>query len=402
MSNDAGLLQQEEHDRILREQVLRKRDFVDATPQDRPKAIVLAGQPGAGKGGLKGRAEIEFDGNVVSIDPDELRDAHPKVREFQNAHPYTWSGDTHPDASAWAQELRTAAVDGRKNIIIDTTLGGGKNAVDMIKELQSKGYDVEIRAVAAHRLESELGVNGRFAESLDEKGYGRYVPEEVRIKVYTALPNNLDLVQKETGIPIRLFNREGAELYNSRTDTRLPGVALEEAREARLKDPNITRGLRDGWKEQQTWHRELPKTLPHNPKVEPMTRENLLTERNTNKVVDAVERGTNEAVDIDQTTRVRPARLQTGGALGLTGLALEVYSFKQTLQHADTQRNTLDNPVAANETLLRHGAQAGGGAVGGALGFGAASALGLGSGGTLALVAAEGYFVSAVFDKTVT
>jgi hypothetical protein len=35
MANETGLLQQEEHDRILREQVLSKRDFVDATPQDR-------------------------------------------------------------------------------------------------------------------------------------------------------------------------------------------------------------------------------------------------------------------------------------------------------------------------------------------------------------------------------
>jgi hypothetical protein len=231
---------------------------------------VLAGQPGAGKGGLKARTEIELDGNIVSIDPDELRDAHPKLKEFQNAHPYTWSGDTHPDASQWAKELRTAAVDGKKNIIIDTTLGNGNSAVDTIKELQAKGYDVEIRAVAAHRLESELGVSGRFGESLDEKGYGRYVPEKLRGDVYTALPSNLDLVQKETGIPVRIFNREGAELYDSRTSTLQPGAALEEVREARLKDPNITRGLRDGWKEQQTWHGELPESLPHT-KLEPST-----------------------------------------------------------------------------------------------------------------------------------
>ncbi len=53
----------------------------------------------------------------------------------------------------------------------------------MIKELQSKGYDVEIRAVAAHRLESELGVDKRFADKLNIDGFGRYVPEVVRTNI---------------------------------------------------------------------------------------------------------------------------------------------------------------------------------------------------------------------------
>lgn len=114
MANESDQLPKESHDRILREEILTQRNFIDATPQDRPKAIILAGQPGAGKGTLGGRAEIELGNNVVTVDPDALRDYHPSVDGFRRETPYTWSGRTHADASQWADELREAD---RKSVV---------------------------------------------------------------------------------------------------------------------------------------------------------------------------------------------------------------------------------------------------------------------------------------------
>jgi predicted ABC-type ATPase len=325
MGGQESRLSDLEHARIFEEKVLAEADLASKTSLEHPKVIILAGQPGAGKGGLTQAARFELKNDVIVVDPDSLRDAHPRVGEFRSAHPYTWADDTHPDASAWAKELRAAAIDGRKNLILDTTLGDGDKAVALVNELKAKGYDVEIRAVAANRLESELGVDERFAKKIDLDGYGRYVPEGIRDQVYRDLPDNLNQVAKETGTPIRIFNREGAELYDSRTDTRLPGAALEEARDARLKDPGITRDLRDGWKEQQTWHRDLPENLPNNAKVDPATRENLLAERSTNHVAESVDRTAREAIEVDHVTRVHPTRVRAGAALGVAGLALEIY-----------------------------------------------------------------------------
>jgi len=59
-----------------------------------PRAIVLAGQPGAGKGGLVTAVEIELSDDVVKVDPDELRGAHPDARLLRQQHPYTWAGHT--------------------------------------------------------------------------------------------------------------------------------------------------------------------------------------------------------------------------------------------------------------------------------------------------------------------
>ena len=46
--------------------------------------------------------------------------------------------------------------------------------------------------MAAHRFESELGVDQRFGKGLEKAGYGRYVPEDLRDDVYKKLPATLD------------------------------------------------------------------------------------------------------------------------------------------------------------------------------------------------------------------
>jgi len=232
MASMDGQLPADVHQSALREKIIPESGLSHHTSQTTPRAILLAGQPGSGKSTLKDFGKAELGGNVVVVDPDELRDAYPGVERLYERHPYTWAGHTHEDASQWAKELRSAAVEGRRNLILDTTLGNGDSAIKLMKDLQAKGYDVEIRGVVAHRLESELGVEGRFTKSMDRTGFGRYVPEDVRKHVYEALPGNLDKVQAETGIQIRLYGREGAQVYDSHSDTRLPGAALEAEREA--------------------------------------------------------------------------------------------------------------------------------------------------------------------------
>lgn len=375
--------------RIFEERILPESGMMEATSHERPKAVVLAGQPGAGKGSLARATYAEFRGDVVSIDPDELREKHPFLDRFRSEHPYSWPQDTHPDARAWAVDLRAAAVDARKNIIIDTTLSNGNDAVALVKELQAKGYDIEIRAIAAHRIESELGVERRFSDRLDIEGHGRYVPETYRNGVHRDLPGNLNQVSAETGVPIRIFSREGIELYDSRTDARLPGTAMEEAREARLKDPNITRNLRDGWTEQQSWHRDLPESLRGNRNVDPATRENLLAQRREFRVEDSVDRLAREAVEVDHVTRVRPARLNAAGALGVAGLALEIYDGADSLRTAQRLRGE-GNATAAESELVHFGARSVGGWTGAGIGMAGGALLGVKTGPGLLVTGAIG------------
>ncbi|HHA2964088.1 TPA: zeta toxin family protein [Stenotrophomonas maltophilia] len=376
MSSADWSLAPQAHAQVFTEKVLPHSGLDSTTPQEHPKAIVLAGQPGAGKSGVAGAAIRELAGDAIPIDPDALREMHRDAPQLVQQHPYTWSGHTHSDASQWAKELRSLAVEGHRNLILDTTLGNGDAAVNLIKNLQAKGYEVEIRGVVAHRLESELGVDRRFTDKLDDEGFGRYVPEDVRKHVYDALPGNLDKVQAETGIQIRLYGREGAQVYDSHSDTRLPGAALEAEREARLKDPRITQSLRDGWRAQGRWHAELGDTLPLNDKVSPPTAAAVFDERATLKVVEGITPNIQEARVIDHTIRVRPNMVR-GAVIG-GAAATVVEAATEGTKIADLYAR--DNRTGAEAALLDLGARSVGGWTGAAVGAKVGTLLGIESG----------------------
>lgn len=369
-------LPEEMHARVFFKEVIPRSGMENTSSHESPKAIVLAGQPGAGKRSLSRDARNELHKDVVNIDPDELRDGHPDVESLRQKYPYTWAGHTHADASQWAKELRAAAVEGRKNIIVDTTLGNGNGAVELINELRGKGYEVEIRVVVAHRLESELGVDGRFGGSLSDEGYGRYVPEDVRNHVYDALPGNLDKVHSETGIPIRLYSREGVELYDSRTDTRMPGPVLDAERDARLSNPRLTHTLRDGWKERARWHDELPEAIQRHPQVTRPTAEALLAERGNLKVVESVARETAEVTRIDHAIRVHPNMVR-GAVVG--GIAATLYEAgAEGSRVADLYAR--GNATGAESALVDFGARSVGGWAGAVIGAKAGTLVGIESG----------------------
>lgn len=376
MASMDGQLPVDVHQRVLRETIIPESGLSHHTSQTTPKAILLAGQSGAGKGTLKDISRAELGGNVVVVDPDELRDAYPDVERLYERHPYTWAGHTHEDASHWAKELRAGAVEGRRNLILDTTLGNGDSAITLIKDLQANGYEVEIRGVVAHRLESELGVDARFSNSLDNYGFGRYVPEDVRKHVYDALPGNLDKVQAETGTQIRLYGREGAQVYDSHSDTRLPGAALETEREARLKDPRITQTLRDDWRAQGRWHAELTAALPLNDKISPPTAAAVLDERATLKVVEGITSNIQEARGIDHTIRVRPNMVR-GAVIG-GAAATVVEAATEGTRIADLYAR--DNRTGAEAALLDFGARSVGGWTGAVVGAKVGTLLGIESG----------------------
>ncbi len=388
-----------EHDRIFQEKILLTEDLLSKTSLDNPKAIILAGQPGAGKGNLVRAAKGELAGDVVVVDPDALREYHPRIKDFQQENPYAWSGRTHADASQWADELREATIASKKNLIFDTTLSNGPWSAEMINDLQAKGYDVEVRVVASPKLESELGVNERFTRDIDKKGFARYVPVDARDAIYDKIPSSLNTIHAQNDVPIRIFNREGVELYDSRINTTtLPGAALEQAREARLNNPKISERLRDGWKEQVAWHRDLSENLQENPKLDPVSRENLLIERSDKSLtggVDRLQRDAQNAIEVDHATRISPNRAYAGKALGVLGVATAAYDLGITAEKTSRLREH-GNEVGAQSELIHFGARNLGAWGGATLGASAGAIAGVESGPGLLVTGAIGGIVGTV------
>ncbi|WP_421569020.1 zeta toxin family protein [Stenotrophomonas sp. PD6] len=189
-------LSRQESDLILVEQIIPDYRLDDIIAYDRPKVIIVAGQPGACAAKLVRELFVELQGDAVLIDPEDLADYHPLVRRLRRDHPHAWTAHTATDALIWAIRLMYHTASLMKHVILDLSFTDGSLVSrDLVKAMKDRGYAVEVRAVAAHRLESEIALHVRFVDGMANEGYGRYISKAVHDSAYELLPERLNAIQ---------------------------------------------------------------------------------------------------------------------------------------------------------------------------------------------------------------
>lgn len=172
--------------------------FLNVVPAttERPQAIILAGQPGAGKTilRLQAKEELAHSGGSVIIDPDDLRRFHQTNSVLDYAamarDDYrTAASRVQPDASDMADKLRSDAMSGRYNLVIDGTLKDPQKAEKLCEELHAAGYQIEVRALAVSDKVSRRSVAERLEKDLaDPDATPRDVPAGVQDEAYQNMP----------------------------------------------------------------------------------------------------------------------------------------------------------------------------------------------------------------------
>ncbi len=400
MSEPTDRLSKEDLDRTFQEKVLPKSRIDELTSHEKPRAIVLAGQPGAGKGALVRAARDEFGGDILVVDPDEQRERIPGVRRLQEADPFGWPQETNKDAFRLANGLRDAGVDKRVNLVIDGSMSDAGNSIRTIEALQKKGYEVEVRAISSHWLESEIGIDQRFSNQIDRLGVARDVDMGFHNRVYNDLPGSLEKLAERTGVQMRIYDRELNEIYNNRRDVGAPSEVLRETRAGRMEDPEVRQQLQDGWRQQQAWHEAMPEAVRARQDISPTTAEALIAgsaERGK------LERATVRAESIAaieapvQAAEPLPPRLgRAGTTVGLAGvgLAAAAYDAKETGERLSTAY-AQDNPSAVRSEATHFLARSGGGAAAGLTVY----AAGASGGPAVALAVADGVLLTEAAER---
>lgn len=171
-----------------------KKYFNGCLPQEKPKAIFLAGQPGAGKTIL---AKLAVDSlgksKAVIIDPDDLRTFHPKYGKTLNSGGDLYSLDA--ECREWKQMLIRDAQKNGFNIVFDGTLGGTTEYIlrDM-KNCKDKGYFVQVNVLATNETVSKIGMTYRYELQAKNRGAGRYVDLSYHNDIYKNIPLNLQKI----------------------------------------------------------------------------------------------------------------------------------------------------------------------------------------------------------------
>ena len=193
---------------------LKKMLVMGKTPVDQPTAVILGGQPGAGKGTIHAIANNRFKQNVIVINSDEYRPLHPDLVELIKDQE-NYGKNTNEFAFEIADRLvKDLSAEGY-NLVIEKTLGNPIAAYKNNKLLLKRGYTVELAYISTPKDQSWRGVVERYEKALREGEPARYVPKEYHDKIVGSLVSSLDeLYRSKDFSNIRIYDRKGQCLYD--------------------------------------------------------------------------------------------------------------------------------------------------------------------------------------------
>ena len=213
--NDITAFEEQDIETVLADELADSEDRYE--PTSHPTAVLLAGQPGAGKTELASAMSGMLDDNAFFINADEYRRRHPNYRAIYEHY------------GADAVRIIKALSSRQFNLIIE----GTGRTVEVPKRtaelLSSKDYRVELAVLAVRPEVSLTSTLLRFYQ-MNEIGT---IPRATAIAshdvVIKSLPDNLNALCAEPAISrLTIWNRELQRLYDSTLDSIAPSVVLTQ------------------------------------------------------------------------------------------------------------------------------------------------------------------------------
>lgn len=211
--------------------------------QEKPVAVLVAGQSGAGKteAAVLVKTELREKGGYIHIDADRMREELPLANQMFP------SEVTQPDAARLVGILRTRTIAEQRNFIEEGTFRDKETVDNMIDTLKSYGYKVEMVAVSTHSEQSLLGIYQRYEMQIAKGSkFPRLVSEDYH---QLAFQGFTDMFETNVGKfdRVRIINRSGKILFDSVNKDNFQDAftTLIQGREIKRDDLEI---LQRGWK----------------------------------------------------------------------------------------------------------------------------------------------------------
>lgn len=197
--------------------------------QDDPVAVLLAGQPGAGKTQLSRIFRKGFSYDCVFINGDDYRRFHPFYRELNEENKDTLIKMTAAFSSEITEALIQRMSDCRYNLIIEGTGRTASVPLETARILKRKGYKVELAALCVRPIFSLASTILRFYSMKRMGTIPRATALDAHDNVVDVLPRNLDIIVRSENIDnLSIWDRKEEILYSSRCNSELPSQIMKE------------------------------------------------------------------------------------------------------------------------------------------------------------------------------
>ncbi|NMH09788.1 signal recognition particle GTPase [Streptococcus pneumoniae] len=200
------------------------------TIPDKPKAILLGGQSGAGKTVIHRIKQKEFQGNIIIIDGDSYRSQHPHYLELQQEYGKDSVEYTKDFAGKMVESLVTKLSSLGYNLLIEGTL----RTIDVPKKtaqlLKNKGYEVQLALIATKPELSYLSTLIRYEELyIINPNQARATPKEHHDFIVNHLVDNTRQLEELAIFErIQIYQRDRSCVYDSKENTTSAADVLQE------------------------------------------------------------------------------------------------------------------------------------------------------------------------------
>lgn len=144
---------------------------------NRPFATIVLGQPGAGKSGLMSFTSNQFP-TSVALDIDDLREHFPKEKKAMLEREDAGSYERVTGAFATDMVITFLTpwlIESKYDLILHKTRADDRIITDTVEPLQADGYEIVLRVLAVHELESKMSALERSLAQRKKIGYCRWV-----------------------------------------------------------------------------------------------------------------------------------------------------------------------------------------------------------------------------------
>ncbi|WP_231972200.1 zeta toxin family protein [Nocardiopsis alborubida] len=200
-------------------QALTPHELPERSPGQRPRAVIIGGQPGAGKSSAQKLVRDELGTGVALYDGDEFAESHPNYKEIVAQYPFDGhniAGQHLPDDLYRRCMDHLRAGDTKYDVVASHPLGRADWAEGWVKGFSDEGYHVSVAFVATHESNSLLGIADRYQTARDQHGGGRWLPAQVHDRFYSEIPDVAHHLESR-GLVDSMYvtNRDGDLLYEN-------------------------------------------------------------------------------------------------------------------------------------------------------------------------------------------
>ena len=196
---------EEKLDEII--EVIYSKMTFEKSPQESPIAIVVGGQPGAGKSGLIDKTSTELPNSIV-LDVDDFRYFHPDIKEILTKYPNDLATFTITFVNRIFKKILAKLMEKKFNLIMQKTLRDDEVIYDTLVPLKKAGYLVVLRVLAVSEIESKLSTLERSLAVKRTVGYCRWTPIKNQDYAINGLvPTTQHIFESEYCDVVQVFKR---------------------------------------------------------------------------------------------------------------------------------------------------------------------------------------------------